>query len=76
LLYPAGTFFSAVQNVVNLGAIYDSTGLSKNQRTEMFLEDGFAVGQRGYESRELTIPVAINGQVGLRHATNPAVPAE
>lgn len=66
ILYPAGTFFSAVNNVVNLGAIYDSTGLSKNQRTELFIEDGWAVGKRGYESREVTIPLDINGQVGLR----------
>lgn len=66
ILYPAGTFFSAVENVINLGVTYDSTGLSKNQRTEMFVEDGYAVGKRGYESRLLTIPVAVNGQVGAR----------
>lgn len=68
VLYPAGTFFSAVQNVVNLGAIYDSTGLSKNQRTEMFLEDGYGVGKRAYEGRNITIPLDINGQVGTRIA--------
>lgn len=66
LMYPAGTFFSSVNNVINLGALYDSAGLSKNQRTEMFVEDGWAVGKRGYESREVTIPLNINGQVGLR----------
>lgn len=66
ILYPAGTFFSAVENVINLGVTYDSTGLSKNQRTEMFVEDGWAVGKRGYESRLLTIPVAVNGQIGAR----------
>lgn len=66
IMYPAGTFFSSVNNVINLGALYDSAGLSKNQRTEMFVEDGWAVGKRGYESREVTIPLNINGQVGLR----------
>ena len=66
ILYPAGTFFSTVNRVVNLGAVYDSAGLSKNQRTELFIEDGYGVGKRGYESREITIPLAINGQVGLR----------
>lgn len=66
ILYPAGTFFSAVNRVVNLSAVYDSAGLSKNQRTELFIEDGYGVGKRGYESREVTIPLKINGQVGLR----------
>lgn len=66
ILYPAGTFFSTVNRVVNLGAVYDSAGLSKNQRTELFIEDGYGVGKRGYESREITIPLKINGQVGLR----------
>lgn len=66
VLYPAGTFFSAVENVINLGVTYDSAGLSRNQRTEMFLEDGYGVGKRGYESRALTIPLDINGKTGLR----------
>lgn len=67
ILYPAGTFISSVQQVANLGAIYDSTGLSKNQRTELFIEDGFGVGKRGYESREITIPLDVNGVVGARN---------
>lgn len=66
ILYPAGTFFSAVENVINLGVTYDSTGLSRNQRTELFVEDGYGVGKRAYESRALTIPVNVNGHTGLR----------
>ena len=66
LLYPAGTWWSAVEPVINLGVTYDSTGLSKNQRTELFVEDGLAVGKRGFESRKITIPMNVNGQVGLR----------
>lgn len=73
LLYPAGTFFSALEPVLNLGVTYDSTGISRNQRTEMFIEDGWAVGKRGYESRALTIPVDVNGSVGLREAVTAAV---
>ena len=67
VLYPAGTFISSVQQVANLGAIYDSTGLSKNQRTELYIEVGFGVGKRGYESREITIPLDVNGVVGARN---------
>lgn len=73
LLYPAGTFFSALEPVLNLGVTYDSTGISRNQRTELFVEDGWAVGKRGYESRALTIPVDVNGSVGLREAVTAAV---
>lgn len=75
VLYPAGTFISSVQQVANLGAIYDSTGLSKNQRTELFIEDGFGVGKRGYESREITIPLDVNGVVGARNGGGDATPA-
>lgn len=73
LLYPAGTFFSALEPVINLGVTYDSAGISKNQRTEMFVEDGWAVAKRAYESRALTIPVDVNGQTGLRAAVTEAV---
>ena len=66
LMYPAGTWWSAVEPVINLGATYDSTGLSKNQRTEMFVEDGVGVGKRGYESRLIDVPLTINGGVGPR----------
>lgn len=66
LMYPAGTWWSAVEPVINLGATYDSTGLSKNQRTELFVEDGLAVGKRGYESRLITVPLTINGGTGPR----------
>ena len=66
LMYPAGTWWSAVEPVINLGATYDSTGLSKNQRTELFIEDGIGVGKRGYESRLIDVPLTINGGVGPR----------
>ena len=66
LMYPAGTWWSAVEPVINLGATYDSTGLAKNQRTELFIEDGIGVGKRGYESRLIDVPLTINGGVGPR----------
>lgn len=66
LMYPAGTWWGAVEPVINLGATYDSTGLSKNQRTELFIEDGLGVGKRGFESRLIDVPLTINGGVGPR----------
>lgn len=65
-LWKAGTWWMANEPVVNLGVTYDAAMLKKNQRIQLFTEDGTAVGKRGVDSRLLTIPVAVNGQVGLR----------
>lgn len=69
VLYPAGTWYSALEPVINLGVTYDATLLKTNQRIQMFTEDGVAVGKRGPESRKITIPVTVNGEVGARHNT-------
>lgn len=67
ILYPAGTWWSATEPVINLGIIHDSTLLKQNRQIQMFTEDGVAVGKRGPESRLVTIPVAVNGMTGARH---------
>lgn len=68
LMYPAGAWFSAVQPVVNLAAQYSPELLSKNQRSELFIEDGVLAARRGFETRALTVPVTVAGQVGQRVA--------
>lgn len=65
-LYPAGTWYSALEPVINLGIIHDMSLLKVNKQTQLFTEDGIAVGKRKNDSRVYTIPVAVNGQVGLR----------
>lgn len=65
-LYPAGTWYSALEPVINLGIIHDMSLLKVNKQTQLFTEDGIAVGRRKNDSRVYTIPVAVNGQVGLR----------
>ena len=67
ILYPAGTWWSAVEPVVNIGVTHDSTMLRQNKQVQLFTEDGVAVGKRGPESRLVTIPVNPNGEVGPRH---------
>ena len=62
----AGTWWSAVEPVINLGITYDATMLKTNRRILMFTEDGVAIGKRGPESRLVTIPVKVDGMVGLR----------
>lgn len=64
LVYPASTWVKAVQDVVALDTIYDSTLLSTNQYTAVFAEDGWAPMQMGPISRLYTVPVDPSGVVG------------
>ena len=50
LLYPAGTWFRAMQNVIELGVMYPKEELVLNRYTRMFTEDAIAVGSRCYPS--------------------------
>lgn len=55
IMYPAGTWVKATADVVNLDTIYDSTLLSTNQYTALFVEDGWAVMQMCPISRVFTV---------------------
>lgn len=55
IMYPAGTWVKAVQPVVNLDTVYDSTLLSTNQYTALFAEDGWAVMKMCPISRVFTV---------------------
>ena len=62
--YPSGTWFSSVNNVIEVGNLYDQAMLKKNRFTALFTEDGVAVGKRGTTSRHYTVPVTVSGAVG------------
>lgn len=64
LVYPAGTWVKAVQDVVALDTIYDSTLLTTNQYTAVFVEDGWAALKMGPLSRRYVVPVDPSGVVG------------
>ena len=64
LAYPAGTWVKAVQDVVNLDTIYDSTKLTTNEYTALFAEDGWAALQMTPYSRLYTATVDPSGVVG------------
>jgi len=64
LIYPAGTWVKAVQPVVSLDTVYDSTKLTTNEYTAMFVEDGWAALQMCPLSRLYTAPVDPSGVVG------------
>ena len=64
LIYPAGTWTKAVQDVVSLDTIYDSTKLTTNEYTAIFVEDGWAMLQMTPISRLYTAVVDPSGVVG------------
>lgn len=64
LAYPAGTWVKAVQDVVSLDTIYDSTKLATNEYTAVFAEDGWAMLQMTPITRLYTAVVDPSGVVG------------
>lgn len=64
LVYPAGTWVKAVQDVVSLDTIYDSTNLQTNQYTAIFAEDGWAMLQMCPDSRLYEVVLDPSGVVG------------
>lgn len=65
LVYPAGTFIKAVEDVINLSAVYDAASLSVNEYTGVFFEQGMFVAKAGYGASRLTIPVNTAGRTGV-----------
>lgn len=64
LIYLPGTFVKAVNPVINLGVLHSAAQLSLNQYTAMFVEEGFAVIERCYQSLAITIPICPSGTTG------------
>lgn len=64
LVYPAGTWVKAVQDVVSLDTVYDSTRLATNEYTAVFVEDGWAALQMCPISRLYTVHVDPSGVTG------------
>lgn len=64
LAYPAGTWVKAVQDVVSLDTIYDSTKLATNEYTALFAEDGWAMLKMGPTSRLYTAIADTSGVTG------------
>ncbi|MBC7630417.1 major capsid protein, partial [Aeromicrobium sp.] len=64
VMYPSGTFVEAVEEVVNLSAIYDAASITVNEYTGVFFEQGQMVVKAGYGATKLTIPVNTAGESG------------
>lgn len=63
-IYPAGTFVTSVEDVINLSAVYDAASLVKNEYTGVFYEQARMLYKAGYGATKFTIPVCTAGLVG------------
>lgn len=68
VLYPAGTWFRAMSNIIELGVMYPKEQLQVNRYTRFFTEDAIATGKRCNKSIVVTIPLCVNGGSGARVA--------
>lgn len=64
MMYPAGTWFRHMSNIIEVGVLYPKEQLQINRYTELFTEDAIAVGKRCDRSVNLRIPLLINGGYG------------
>lgn len=62
LMYPAGSWVKGMTDVINLDAVYDSTGLSTNVYTALFFEEGVLSIQRCLGTTLLSVPVKVTGK--------------
>lgn len=68
LLYPAGTWFRALTNIIEFGVQYPRELLQINRYSRFFTEDAYAVAKRCDESLVVTIPICPNGAYGEQDA--------
>ncbi|MCX0246415.1 major capsid protein [Streptomyces drozdowiczii] len=76
LLYPAGAIVLARQDVITLTNVYDSTNLSQNLYTALFMEEGYAPIFPCGEVRRYTANACPSGATGAQVWTSCAAPAE
>lgn len=64
LVYLPGTFVKLVSPVINLGTMYSPAQLATNQYTALFVEEGFNVLERCFQSLLITVPTCPSGTTG------------
>lgn len=68
LVYPAGTWVRAVNDVITLNSVYDSTLLATNQVTHLFTETGWAMLKMCPVSRVYTVGICPTGATADQRA--------
>lgn len=69
VVYPAGTWVRAVNDVITLNSVYDSTKLATNQVTHLFTETGWAMIKMCPVSRVYTVQVCPSGKTTIAATT-------
>ena len=69
LLYPAGTWVKGSIDVINVDAVYDSTGLSENTFTALFVEEGILAVQRCTHTCAVSVEVCMSGRTAANDIT-------
>ena len=69
IVYPAGTWVRAVNDVITLNSVYDSTKLATNQVTHLFTETGWAMIKMCPVSRIYTVGVCPSGKTTIAATT-------
>lgn len=63
LLYPAGTFFKATNDIISIDGLYDSTLLARNLHLATFTEEGYKVALKGcYDPVAVTVNLCADGR--------------
>jgi hypothetical protein len=66
LIYPAGTWVGASDEIIRLDVVYDSTLLSTNEYIALFSEEQYLVAKRCHDSRVVTAAICADGAIGGR----------
>lgn len=65
MIYPAGTYFVARQDIITIEGLYDSALLQRNMHLALFTEEGIKVCSRGcYQGLTVTLPLCPDGMTG------------
>lgn len=74
LVYIPGTFVKLTAPVINLGTVHSAAQLTLNQYTAMFVEEGFNVLERCFQSLVLTVDACPSGMTGAASVTCDSTP--
>lgn len=66
LMYPAGTWVKGTADVINVDAVYDSSGLECNVFTALFMEEGILAVQRCTHTCAVTLPICVSGRTAAQ----------
>jgi hypothetical protein len=66
LLYPAGTYVTGEDEIINLNAVYDNAMLKTNSYTALFAEEMVTVIKRCHRAAVVTVNLCVAGNMGAQ----------